>query len=119
MTSLNTLKIALILAFSAMAGTAFAHAHLEYSSPADGASLHMAPKAIEMEFDDPVVLTKLDIKGDKGMVPLDFKRGEASTKASVALPELAMGAYTVSWSALSTEDSHPLKGTFSFTVAAH
>jgi methionine-rich copper-binding protein CopC len=51
---------------------------------------------------------------------LQFDRSaEGVNEVSVALPSLAPGNYRVQWSALTVDDGHVVKGSFSFTVAAH
>lgn len=120
MTKKTLIRGAVTGALMLAAGTAFAHAHLEHTSPADGAKMDASPKAVEMEFGDPVVLTQLEVKHGDMMMPMDFKpSSNAKTTFSVALPSLEAGSYSVSWSALSEEDGHAMKGHFSFTVAAH
>jgi methionine-rich copper-binding protein CopC len=53
-------------------------------------------------------------------IPLQFDRSaEGVNEVSVALPSLAPGNYRVQWSALTVDDGHVVKGSFSFTVAAH
>jgi methionine-rich copper-binding protein CopC len=51
----------------------------------------------------PVAVTAVDTKDSKAIA------------ATPAKP-LAPGLYTVSWTAASTEDGHPMSGKFSFTV---
>jgi copper resistance protein C len=97
-----------------------AHARLLASSPSAGAQLDAPPQALTLKFDEKVQLAVLKLSTAGADIPLQFDRGtEGATLVSVALPSLAPGGYRVQWSALTVDDGHVVKGTFSFTVAAH
>ena len=99
--------------------TAFAHARLLGTSPAAGAQLEAAPKVLTLRFDENVQLAVLKLSLGGADVPVPFDRGAAAaSQVSVALPSLAPGTYRVQWSALTADDGHVVKGTFSFVVAA-
>ena len=99
--------------------TAFAHARLLGTSPAAGAQLDAAPKVLTLRFDENVQLAVLKLSVGGADVPVPFDRGAAAaSQVSVALPSLAPGTYRVQWSALTADDGHVVKGTFSFVVAA-
>jgi copper resistance protein C len=99
---------------------ALAHAKLLGSSPTAGAQLDAPPKILTLKFDEKVQLAVLKLSLGGTDVPVQFDRGmEGASEVSVALPSLAPGTYRVQWSALTVDDGHVVKGTFSFGVAAH
>jgi methionine-rich copper-binding protein CopC len=100
--------------------TTFAHARLLSTSPAAGAQLDAAPKVLTLRFDEDVQLAVLKLSVGGADVPVPFDRGAAAAaEVSIALPSLAPGNYRVQWSALTADDGHVVKGTFSFVVSAH
>jgi methionine-rich copper-binding protein CopC len=99
--------------------TAGAHARLLATSPAAGARLDAAPKVLKLRFDEKVQLAVLKLSAGGTDIPVQFDRGaEPAPEVSVALPNLAPGTYRVQWSALTADDGHVVKGTFSFALAA-
>jgi copper resistance protein C len=99
---------------------AFPHARLLSTSPAAGAQLNAAPQALTLRFDENVQLAVLKLSVGGTDVPVPFDRGAAAaSQVSVDLPSLAPGTYRVQWSALTADDGHVVKGTFSFVIAAH
>jgi copper resistance protein C len=100
--------------------TTFAHAKLLGTSPAAGAQLDAAPKVLTLRFDEDVQLAVLKLSVGGADVPVPFDRSAAAaSQVSIALPNLSAGSYRVQWSALTADDGHVVKGTFSFVVAAH
>jgi methionine-rich copper-binding protein CopC len=100
-----------------LSGPVFAHAKLESTDPAAGSSV-AAPKSVTLTFGVEVRLATLALRHDGGSVPVKVDRGAAPARAvSVMLPTLAPGLYEVSWSAISANDGHVAKGSFSFTVS--
>ena len=101
-----------------LAGPVFAHAKLRSSDPAADAQLNIAPKSLTLTFNENVQLAVLTLvsAGKNIPVPLD-RSAPASPKITVALPALAAGAYQVQWSALSADDGHITKGSFTFSIA--
>ena len=96
---------------------AFAHTHLEKSSPANGSTLSKAPTELVLTFEEDVQVTAVSIEtGDH--VKQDMKLIPVTAK-SISLPLHALnpGAYTVNWRALG-DDGHVMTGHFSFTIAA-
>jgi methionine-rich copper-binding protein CopC len=101
-----------------IAGPVFAHAKLRSSVPSADAQLQVAPKSLTLSFNEDVRLAALTLTMDGKNVPVAVDRNApAARQVSVALPALAMGKYQVQWSALSIDDGHVSKGTFSFTIA--
>jgi methionine-rich copper-binding protein CopC len=100
--------------------TAVAHAKLLSTSPAAGAQVEAAPKALTLKFNEAVQLAVLKLSGEGKDIPLAVDRGaSAAAQVTVALPVLAAGTYQVQWSAITADDGHVVKGTFSFVVAGH
>ncbi len=108
---------ALTVAGVLLAGTAFGHARLLRSSPTDRAHLPVAPKSLTLTFNENVQLAVLSLTSDGKDMPLNVDRSAtAAREVTVMLPPMADGRYQVQWSALSSDDGHVSKGTFSFIV---
>jgi methionine-rich copper-binding protein CopC len=102
-----------------LAGPALGHAKLRSSIPAAGARLQAAPKSLTLMFNEDVRLAVLTLSTGGKDVPVKVDRNApAAPEVLVALPPLAAGKYLVQWSALSPDDGHVSKGTFSFEIAA-
>lgn len=100
-----------------LAAPAFGHAKLRSSMPAADAQLQVAPKSLTLNFSEAVRLAVLTLGFDGKDIPLTVDRkGPAAPQVIVALPALAAGKYQVRWSAISEDDGHVTKGTFSFTI---
>jgi copper transport protein len=116
--------LALALALAGLAVAAWpatppagAHAELVGTAPADGARLDAAPEAVQITFSEDVsatlgavrVLDRTGSRVDRGGVEV------GGGVVTVALRDLADGAYVVAWRVVSA-DSHPIHGSFTFTV---
>lgn len=116
---------ALVLAVSMLAalgltGTAFAHATLIGSDPADGAVLPTAPSVVTLTFDDnledfqPTVV----VTGPDGN---QYQSGSATIDgaklSSAVAPLTVAGAYTIAYRVVS-DDGHPVEGQVHFEFAA-
>jgi methionine-rich copper-binding protein CopC len=100
-----------------LCGPAFGHAKLLATVPSADAQLQAAPKTLSLSFNEEVHLAVLTLTAAGKDVPLAVDRAApAASQVSVALPPLPAGKYQVQWSALSADDGHVSKGTFSFTV---
>jgi copper resistance protein C len=100
-----------------LSGPAFGHAKLRATVPAADAQLQAAPKALSWSFNEDVHLAVLTLTGAGKDIPLTVDRGApASSQVGIVLPPLPAGKYQVQWSAISADDGHVTKGTFSFTV---
>jgi copper transport protein len=99
--------------------SARAHAVLLETSPVNGAVLERAPERLRLRFDERVGLIPTSLRMyDSDAARVDV--GEASQTADglveVVVPEtLAADTYTIAWRVLS-EDSHPIRGAFVFSV---
>jgi methionine-rich copper-binding protein CopC len=108
-------------ALVALAGTAFAHAHLQRAAPPVGGTVRKAPERVELWFSERLEpsLSRLEVqdasgqrvdKNDAHAAPDDARHLVAS------VPSLAPGKYKVVWRAVSV-DSHVTEGDFTFTIA--
>jgi len=97
-------------------GLVEAHAHLQSSSPANHATLSVAPETVRLEFQEPVQLTALSIKNGNGearkIAPLP---ATASKTFAVPLPPIDAGTYVITWRAVS-DDGHEMSATIQFSV---
>ncbi len=96
---------------------ALAHAKLLSTAPATGEQLAAAPKQLTLQFNEAVQIGVLKLSADGKDIPIELDRGAAAAPTvTVALPALAPATYRVQWSALTVDDGHVVKGTFSFVV---
>jgi|CXWL01.1.fsa_nt_gi copper transport protein len=109
------------IAVQETAPVAQAHAALIRSSPENGAEERRPPARVILYFSEPVEpklteITVFDVdqnEVDEGDVAVDDKD---ATVASVGVPTLAPGLYTVEFSNVSTVDGHPWNGIYQFIV---
>ncbi|MGA2397645.1 MAG: copper resistance CopC family protein [Steroidobacteraceae bacterium] len=114
---MKTTWLACIAAAGLLPLAALAHAKLLSTAPATGEQLAAAPKALTLRFNEAVQIGVLKVSADGKDVPIELDRGAAaSPTVTVALPVLAPATYRVQWSALTVDDGHVVKGTFSFVV---
>lgn len=111
----------MFLAVLGMSSPAFAHAHVESSSPAKNEELKSSPAAVKITFSEA-------LRGDESYVKLFDKTGKqvSSEKPLISddnitltenLPELTPGKYTVQWKAVCLcTDHHATKGNYNFTI---
>ncbi len=103
-----------------LAGPASAHDAAESTSPAQGASLAAPPEEVSVTFSNtPLGIgSSFSIKDAGGT---EWADGSVRIVDNVATQKLRQGgpsgAYTVAWRVVGS-DSHPIEGTFTFTVAA-
>jgi len=97
-----------------------AHAFLDHATPAVGSAVRASPAQVKLWFTQKLepafssvrVLDRSGKQVDKGDPQVD--RADA-TLLRVSLPQLAPGAYRVTWRVLSV-DSHVTEGDFTFNV---
>jgi copper transport protein len=106
----------LLLLGLAWAAPAFAHASLLGSEPADGAVLAEAPKALTLDFNEPVSPLVLRLIGPDGQALTPKVTAENSTLTLVP-PALRRGSYALSWRVTSA-DGHPVGGAVLFSIGA-
>ena len=112
---------ALILATALFFGGAQAQAHAKLVSadPAPDSKVG-SPKNITLNFSEAIAKNFSSFKIIDGsgkeisLMKMDAKDGQSLT----AMPNgtLPPGHYTISWTAVSTDDGHKMTGTYSFTV---
>lgn len=116
--------VALVALVAALGATAFGHAHLSRSAPANNAELSAIPQAICLWFTEPIekALSSIEVKDAQGNRVDDLDKWRASEEAkgvgeSIAIPlkPIGPGEYTVTWRVLSI-DTHSSRGEFRFTV---
>jgi copper transport protein len=125
---MRSLRAVLLVAVLALAGVgvlaspASAHALLERSYPAAGASLPQAPHTMLLyltEAPEPSLSTVSLLNSSGQAVPGVGKPTPAPGDAQelrVTLPRLADGVYTVSWRTVSKVDGHVTGGSFAFGI---
>ena len=111
---------AAVLTVLAVPGTAFAHAVLVASAPADGARVPASPPLVSLTFDERVglvpgaalVLSSTGSRVDTGAARLS---GDGRSVLLPLQPRLPQGAYTATWRVVSA-DSHVVTGSVRFGV---
>lgn len=111
--------VAALLLLVGAAGIARGHAELREAEPEVGATFRWGrPERVHLRFTQALQEASIVVT-NRQFEP--FQQGEAQLladdprAASVALPPLPPGTYTVSWRVLSVDD-HPLEGAYDFTV---
>jgi len=98
---------------------ALAHASLRAADPTPNATVG-AVRRIHLQFSETIAerfssLRLTDTDGNP--VPLmSLPARDASSLDAMPTSRLAAGVYTVSWTAVSTDDGHRTSGSYSFTV---
>lgn len=116
--SLNSLPrqlavMALSILFSV---AAFAHTGLSEATPGDGAVVKAAPGHINLIFNGPVRLVKLELMGVGHEMPTNFEaESEAKATYMIETPGMHPGAFTVNWAVIGA-DGHTVADSYSFTV---
>jgi methionine-rich copper-binding protein CopC len=113
--------LALLLAVSAVASGAQAHAHLTAADPQGGADLKHPPQVIRATFSEPLLgpFSSLSLTTSKGdAVPLGkavLADGDPRSLVAATLRPLAPGDYVVHWRAVSV-DTHKTAGQYGFRI---
>ena len=99
---------------------AFAHAKLQNSTPANGASVAPAPTELRLQYNEPVEVAMSTVKitgpGDAAVATDKAVADPGDDKTIVQpLPKLAAGDYRVQWTTMG-HDGHHTKGEIRFTV---
>jgi copper resistance protein C len=120
----TTLPLGYIAAFSlAMIGLTVlvqAHTHLEKSEPAAGATVTVAPKQVQLWFNEKldVAVSRIELTSSSGKVPLGPPHVTSDSVLVAGIRrKLADGTYAVAWQAAG-DDGHMVKGDFTFTSVA-
>ena len=95
--------------------TAFAHDVLERTNPADGTSVTQLPGTVVLTFsEDPLEIgTQVVVTGPSGPVSSGSPTIEGRAVTQALAPNAPGGDYTVSYR-VTSDDGHPVTGTFSF-----
>jgi copper transport protein len=112
-----------LVAGALVPASAFAHATIVSTTPADQQVLKVQPREVRLKWSEAVDLGShavrlLDSSGSEIAVPPAKHGPGGQSTAVVALPAgLADGTYVVAWRVVSS-DSHPVSGAFSFSVGS-
>jgi len=100
------------------ATSASAHDSIVGSDPADGAELTGSPTQVVLSFSAEIqaVGNQVVVSDAAGTEVASGEPVADGSTATLPLPTLADGEYTVTWRVVSS-DGHPIDGTFGFTVA--
>lgn len=116
----NRISIAASFVLALAATTAFAHAKLQNSTPANGATVTSAPSELRFEYNEAVepAMSSVKVIGPDGK-SVAAEKAEVSKDSEkvllVKVPVLSPGTYRVDWSTMG-HDGHHTKGTVNFTV---
>ncbi len=120
--SIALVLVAAVLALVfAGAGSAFAHAGLSGSDPAEAAVLPTEPKQVTLTFTESVSLSDESLRvlsPDNERVnprPAQHADGKQNTARVELSDKLPQGTYTVAWRVVSA-DGHPISGAFVFSI---
>ncbi len=109
-----------LLALAAQAQQAFAHASFLASRPAPGQRVQRSPSKVTLQFTEALNrrlsrATITDLRTDKA-ISTKALAGTSRDLIVRATTPLPTAAYRVAWFSVSTDDGHPLQGSFSFGV---
>ena len=113
-------KTLALTALTLASAAAFAHAKLQNSTPANGASVAPAPTELRLQYNEPVEVAMSTVKisgpGDAAVTTDKVAADPSDDKTIVQpLPKLAAGDYRVQWTTMG-HDGHHTKGEIRFTV---
>jgi copper resistance protein C len=93
-----------------------AHTALKESTPGDEATVKASPGHIELVFNGPVKLVKLELMGVGHEMPTSFEaQADAMATYRLETPGMHPGEFTVNWAAIGA-DGHTVTNSFSFLV---
>lgn len=116
----NKSAVALIVACLSCTA-AFAHADLQSAEPAAGSAATISPTQIRITFSEAVIpkFSGVELKDQTGKPIATGKAAvDPANKSVLVVPiseQLPAGDYKIEWHAVS-EDTHRVKGTYSFSV---
>jgi methionine-rich copper-binding protein CopC len=119
---ITTIAGVTMVAASLLSGAAFAHPELRSAEPAAGAAAATSPKQIKITFTEAVLpqFSGAEVKDHAGKVIATGKATvDPSNRKQLVVPvnePLPPGDYKVEWHAVS-DDTHRVKGAYSFSVA--
>lgn len=116
--SLRLLAGLLVCLVLAPVETAFAHAQLLSTDPAENAVLEAAPAEIDLTFNEPVSPLAIRLIGPDGSATELTEKTQGGDTTTVMLPaDIADGTHVLSWRVVST-DGHPIGGSLIFSIGA-
>jgi len=98
----------------AASATAWGHAHLTRSEPAEGSTVE-PPAQIVLSFSESARLTQLTLQREGAQPQKLPAPAEAAARQTLPLSTLAAGSYTLTWRALGS-DGHVTSGAVHFSV---
>jgi len=114
-----TVAVAALSLFSLNAVQAQAHAKLVSANPSANSSVS-SPQTILLKFSEAIAKKLSSMKlADAGGNPIAMMQMPAPDAKSLSImpnATLPPGQYTVSWTAVSTDDGHKMTGAYHFTV---
>lgn len=98
---------------------AWAHVHLDSSTPAKNSTLPASPEQVVLVFGEAVQLKALTLAraGERQATPLGPLPKSAAAQLAVPLPKLADGAYVLTYTYVG-DDQHEMSATIPFKVAS-
>ena len=110
-------RLAVFAAFTFLvSASAFAHTALTETAPGMGAIIREAPGHINLTFNGPVKLVKLELMGVGHEMPTNFEtNSEAKAAFMIETPGMHPGEFTVNWAVIGA-DGHTVADSYSFTV---
>ncbi len=110
-------RILLACALVAASATAWSHARMDTTHPADGAVTAEVPSHVVLQFATPIRLTLVETTHpDHEPVRVDLGEDPAfAERFELPLADLGKGSYRVEWRGLSA-DGHIVQGAFAFEV---
>lgn len=111
--------VAALAAATTWSGVASAHAGLVSAEPAPNAT-GGAPMNIHLQFNEEIVAKfssfRLTDTDGNPVAMMSMKARDAKSLDAMPTTRLTPGIYTVTWTAVSTDDGHKTTGSYSFTV---
>ena len=116
----QTIRTGALLACGLVSASAFAHAKLQASVPADASTLSSAPTELRLQYNEaveaPLCAVKVFGPGEVEVTTAKVAGDKDDPKTLVlALPKLAAGSYRAEWTAVG-HDGHRTKGEIHFAV---
>ncbi len=116
----QTFRTVALLACGLVGASAFAHAKLQASVPADGSTVSPAPSELRFQYNEavetPLCAVKVIGPGEAEVTTVKVAGDKDDPKTLVlALPKLAAGSYRAEWAAVG-HDGHRTKGEIHFAV---
>lgn len=113
--------IYIFLLLSGTSSVAYAHAHVESSSPVKNEILSSSPNEVKITFSEALRVDESYIKvfdsAKKQVSAVKPTISDDKITVTESLPELKAGKYTVKWKVVCLcNDHHATKGSYSFTV---